>query len=116
MYLGPAHRKSRYKQLIPRVGKGDDIMGQFSTLLSEELRREEGYVVNFKGILAVMGTLNTYVDPQPHPNRYSDAIELSHNFINEQQKGNFTFQDSRLYYDVVVTATRQMTNPKSYLL
>lgn len=41
MYLGPAHRKSRYKQLKPRVGKGDDIMGQFSTLLSGELRREE---------------------------------------------------------------------------
>lgn len=34
MYLGPAHRKSRYRQLMARVGRGDDINGQFSTLLS----------------------------------------------------------------------------------
>lgn len=34
MYLGPAHRKSRYRQLMARVGRGDDIIGQFSTLLS----------------------------------------------------------------------------------
>ena len=34
MYLGPAHRKSRYRQLMARVGRGDDIIGHFSTLLS----------------------------------------------------------------------------------
>lgn len=40
MYLGPAHRKSRYRQLMARVGRGDDIIGQFSTLLSGRKRRE----------------------------------------------------------------------------
>lgn len=34
MYLGPAHRKNRYRQLMASVGMGQDIIGQFSTLLS----------------------------------------------------------------------------------
>lgn len=43
MYLGPAHRKSRYRQLMARVGMGDDIIGQPSTLLSGGNERDDGW-------------------------------------------------------------------------